>query len=93
MKAGLKRISPNSMRLVKSFKPKNAIWIKSSCDAFCDEMKIDEERKNNWLAHFNIKKYSTHASGHASGDEIREMIKQINPDILIPIHTEKPNFY
>ena len=81
------------MNQLTDIKPKNAIWIKSSCDAFCDEMKIDEERKNKWLAHFNIKKYSTHASGHASGDEIKEMIAMINPEILIPIHTEKPNFY
>lgn len=70
-------------------KPKNGIWIKSSCDAFCDEMKIDEERKDNWLAHFDIKKYFTHASGHASGEEIKAMIKEINPEIVIPIHTEK----
>ena len=59
------------MNQLTDIKPENAVWIKSSCDAFCDEMKIDEERKNNWLAHFNIKKYSTHASGHASGEEIK----------------------
>jgi ribonuclease J len=81
------------MNQLTDIKPKNAIWIKSSCDAFCDEMKIDEERKNNWLAHFNIKKYSTHASGHASGYEIKEMIKQINPTVLIPIHTENSDLF
>ena len=81
------------MNQLTDIKPKDAVWIKSSCDPFCDEMELDEERKNNWLAHFNIKKYSTHASGHASGDEIREMIKEINPDILIPIHTEKADLF
>ncbi len=74
-------------------KPKNAIWIKSSCDPFCDEMELDEERKKNWLDHFGIKEYSTHASGHASGDEIKEIIKQINPITLIPIHTENPELF
>lgn len=81
------------MNQLTDIKPKNAVWIKSSCDAFCDEMKIDEERKNNWLAHFNIKKYSTHASGHASGQEIKEMIKEINPEKLIPIHTENSDLF
>ncbi len=81
------------MNQLTDIKPKNAIWIKSSCDAFCDEMKLDEERKNNWLAHFNIKKYSTHASGHASSDEIKEMIQAINPGELIPIHTEHPDLF
>ena len=81
------------MNQLTDIKPQNAIWIKSSCDAFCDEMKLDEERKQNWLTHFNIKEYSTHASGHASGDEIKQMIKEINPDILIPIHTENPELF
>ena len=79
------------MNQLTDFKPENAVWIKSSCDPFCDEMELDEERKQNWITHFNIKHYSTHASGHASGDEIRKMIKTINPEQLIPIHTENPD--
>ena len=81
------------MNQLTDIKPKNAIWIKSSCDAFCDEMKLDEERKKNWIDHFGIKEYSTHASGHASGDEIKKMIKEINPAKLIPIHTEHPELF
>ena len=55
-------------------------------------MELDEDRKKNWLQHFNVEYYegSTHASGHASGEEIKEMVKQIKPEILIPIHTEHP---
>lgn len=34
-----------------------------------------------------------HASGHASGEELVEMVRQINPQILIPIHCEKPELY
>lgn len=73
-------------------KPENAIWIKSSCEPFCEEMGLDEKRKKSWLQHFNVEHFegSTHASGHASGDEILAMIKQINPEELIPIHTEHP---
>jgi ribonuclease J len=78
------------MNQLTDIKPENAVWIKSSCDPFCDEMELDEERKKNWLKHFKIKYFSTHASGHASGEEIKEMINEINPTLLIPIHTEKP---
>ncbi|MBI4980473.1 hypothetical protein HZC30_02850 [Candidatus Woesearchaeota archaeon] len=74
-------------------KPKDAIWIKSSCEPFCDEMELDDERKKNWLKHFNIREYSAHASGHASGKEIRAMIKEIAPKELIPIHTQKPEMF
>nr|WP_321497726.1 MBL fold metallo-hydrolase [uncultured Methanolobus sp.] len=73
--------------------PSNALWIKSSCDPFCDEMELDEDRKQNWIAHFGIRHEKTHASGHANGKELREMIREISPEILIPIHTEHPDIY
>ncbi len=34
-----------------------------------------------------------HASGHASKNEIRETIQMINPDIIIPVHTENPGWF
>ncbi len=74
-------------------KPKDAIWIKSSCEPFCDEMELDDERKKNWLAYFKIKEYFAHASGHASGKEIKALIKEIAPKELIPIHTQKPEMF
>lgn len=77
-------------------KPKDAIWIKSSCEPFCEEMELDEKRKREWLNRFGIKEHNngvTHASGHASGDEIRGMIKLIQPKNLIPIHTEHPELF
>ena len=71
-------------------KPKNALWIKSICEPFNEEMEIDEERKRNWLSHFNIKEGLAHASGHASGEELIQMIKTVSPAVLFPIHTKKP---
>ncbi|MFH1831757.1 MAG: MBL fold metallo-hydrolase [bacterium] len=74
-------------------KPKDAIWIKSSCEPFCEEMELDEARKKNWLNHFKIQEFFAHASGHASGNEIRNMIKEINPQVIIPIHTEHSEMF
>jgi mRNA degradation ribonuclease J1/J2 len=34
-----------------------------------------------------------HASGHASGDELAEFVRTAHPEILIPIHTEDPNWW
>lgn len=34
-----------------------------------------------------------HASGHASGAELVDMIKTIHPKVFVPIHTEKPEFF
>ncbi|MCW3140921.1 MAG: MBL fold metallo-hydrolase [Methanophagales archaeon] len=73
--------------------PKGAIWIKSSCEPFCEEMELDEERKRNWLEHFGIEEYSAHASGHASGPEIKAMVEEINPERVYPVHTEHPEMF
>jgi ribonuclease J len=73
--------------------PVHAIWIKSSCEPFSDDMKLDEERKRHWLEHFGIEEYEAHASGHASGPEIRTMIREIAPQKVIPIHTEHPDLF
>ncbi len=34
-----------------------------------------------------------HASGHACGPDLLEIARQINPEILIPVHGEQPHFY
>lgn len=75
--------------------PKDAVWIKSNCEPFCDDMELDEKRKKNWLEHFKIdfEFEFTHASGHASGGEIKGLIKEINPEILIPVHTQNPELF
>ena len=50
----------------------------------------EDERKvwENWMKHFNIKFHKAHCSGHASKQDIIELVKKINPQVLIPIHTE-----
>jgi len=73
--------------------PKQAIWIKSTCEPFNEEMEIDEERKRHWLNHFNIKEYNAHASGHASGLELTDLIEKIQPKTIIPIHTQHPDYF
>jgi ribonuclease J len=34
-----------------------------------------------------------HASGHASGPDLLEIARKINPEILIPVHSEHPEYY
>lgn len=72
-------------------RPEKAIWIKSSCEPFSDEMLLDDKRKKHWLEHFEIKEFSAHASGHASGNEIHDMIKEIGAETVISVHTEHPD--
>lgn len=70
-------------------------------------MEIDFKRLWHWLKRFNInscgfslddkgdpvfeKRY--HASGHASGEDITWAIEQIDPDCIVPIHTEARDWF
>jgi ribonuclease J len=95
------------MKHLLDIRPEGGNYIYSSCEAFNEEMEIDFKRLWQWLKRFNInsrgfsldekgdpifeKRY--HASGHASGEDIRWAIEQIDPDHIIPIHTEARNWF
>jgi ribonuclease J len=34
-----------------------------------------------------------HASGHACGPDLLEIVRQIRPEVLIPVHSQQPDFY
>ena len=69
---------------------RGSTFIHSLSEPFNEEMLIDYQRLHNWLKHFGMGFVQSHASGHATGEEIREMLKEINPKVLFPIHTEHP---
>lgn len=84
-------------------------YIYSSAEVFDEEGTMDMWRLANWVAHFGIKAIGLprgelnweipgdekgfHSSGHASGPELLELIRRINPQILIPVHTEHPEYF
>jgi ribonuclease J len=89
--------------------PKGGIYIYSSSEVFDEEGATDMRRLTNWIAHFGIRgiglpreelnwairedEKGYHSSGHACGADLLNLIRQINPKILIPIHTEDPNYF
>ncbi|MDO8885958.1 MBL fold metallo-hydrolase RNA specificity domain-containing protein, partial [Candidatus Oleimmundimicrobium sp.] len=78
-----------------------SIYIYSTCEAFNEEMAISFDRLRNWLDYFNLTlvgdpekgEKGFHASGHIIGPQLLELIRTINPKYLIPVHTEKPEFF
>ena len=69
-------------------------YIRSVVEPFSDDMLLDNEISQNWLGHFNIKTtVQAHASGHASGPELRKMVEEIAPVAIVPIHTENPALF
>jgi ribonuclease J len=47
----------------------------------------------NWLNYFDLRLYQAHCSGHICGSELKEIIEEINPKKLFPIHTEHPKMF
>ena len=72
--------------------PKNADFIYSSSEHFLEGEGNEEEKKRweAWMNHFGIKFHKAHCSGHASREDLERVVKEINPEILIPVHTSKP---
>ena len=68
-------------------------FINSSSEPFNEEMEIDHERFVNWLDHFGLPMYQIHSSGHMMPTELRETIMKVDPQTLVPIHTEQPQLY
>ena len=95
------------MKHLLDIKPDGGTYIYSACEAFNEEMAIDFKRLWHWLKRFNInscgfsldeggsacfeKRY--HASGHASEEDITWAIDQIDPDYIVPIHTEARDWF
>jgi ribonuclease J len=52
---------------------------------------LPAERNGNWEIPEEEK--GLHASGHASGSDLLRVAREIRPEILIPVHCEKPEFY
>jgi len=72
--------------------PEGSVYIQARCEPFNDEMALDDEKLERWLEKFRVNIHleedlpNLHASGHASGPEIKELIRKINPSKLFPIH-------
>jgi len=68
-------------------------YIYSTSEPHDEEQEIDFERMMNWVEHFKLDFKQAHASGHASREELFEIVKEVNPKKLIPIHTQNPKAF
>jgi ribonuclease J len=66
------------------------VYIHSSSEPFGEEADSEEDLVRNWVAHFGMSYHQIHASGHASMEDIGQLIVDIDPVHVLPIHTEAP---
>ena len=85
-----------------------AVYLYSSSEAFDEEQKLDIKRLREWLKLFQIEPVGVpdaetgkplkgeegfHASGHITGPDMLQLIETIDPQLVIPVHTEKQEFF
>jgi len=86
--------------------PQGGLYIYSSSESYTEEQEIDLRRLWNWLKffHFEVRGFQLeggkpvfpaglHASGHASGEDLLWLAREIRPKFLLPVHTEYPEFF
>jgi len=78
------------------------VYLFSNSRAYDDEQAADLDRLRNWVQWLGLdligdpddkKSLCLHASGHACGEELAEFARAVHPEILIPIHTEHPEWW
>lgn len=78
------------------------VYIYSNSRAYDEEQAIDLERLRNWIRHMELhmegdpedpNRLPLHASGHATGPQLRDFVTRVSPRMLIPIHTEQPSWW
>ena len=65
-------------------------YIISQSEPHNEEMEIDHWKLMNWLEKYGLPAYNSHCSGHIRPIELKQLIKDIDPDKIVPIHTERP---
>ena len=57
------------------------------------EEDLEDEIMRNWIEHFKLRFHQLHASGHMNRQELTDMINQVNPEKVYPVHTENPQLF
>ena len=73
--------------------PKKSTYFYSHGEPFDEEGAIDFKRLQEWVNHFQLEFKQYHASGHAPRSDLKRIIEEIQPQLVIPIHTEHPEMF
>ncbi|MFW9969790.1 MAG: MBL fold metallo-hydrolase RNA specificity domain-containing protein, partial [Candidatus Odinarchaeota archaeon] len=72
---------------------KRGLFISSSVDPYAEEFFDNTNKIRKQLEAYGIPAYRVHASGHSTPQDIIYFVEEIKPKVLIPIHTEHPQFF
>lgn len=73
--------------------PKQSTFLYSHGDPVDLPGMIDYNTMQEWIRHFHMDFKQYHASGHAPRRDLKKIVEEIDPELMIPIHTEHPEMY
>jgi ribonuclease J len=82
----------NFPELIDLRPPAGSPFVHSMSEPFSED-DVDDRVLHNWIDHFGLTFHQMHASGHASGPELLEIVRTVAPGTVFPIHTQYPEFF
>jgi ribonuclease J len=70
-----------------------SVYVLSSSEPFNEEMELDMQRLVMWLDNLGMPQYHIHVSGHIMPQDLREILLDVSPKRIVPIHTEHPGLF
>jgi ribonuclease J len=83
---------PHFPELIDLRPPHDSPFIHSMSEPFSED-DVSDQVLHNWLDHFGLRFHQMHASGHASGGELMELIARTKARTVYPVHTEHPEAF
>ena len=89
-------LATNPSRLLMEVYPEKGggpevTFILSRSEPFNEESAIELDRTLAWLSLFGVEVYyRVHSSGHAAPDDLADIIERIDPERIVPVHSEHP---
>ncbi|HDM05891.1 MAG TPA: MBL fold metallo-hydrolase [Candidatus Aenigmarchaeota archaeon] len=82
---------PDFQKIIDFSPSPGSIYLQSISEPFDEEGEIEAKKIDNWCKHFGLIQHRIHSSGHMSGPDFRWMVEEINPKIVLPIHSTFEN--
>jgi len=68
-------------------------YIHCESEPFTDDLQLDNQRLQTWLARYDLTYHQIHTSGHIYGAQLKQVIREINPGVVLPLHTLHPEHF
>lgn len=87
----------NGINTMLQFKPVEkgipGTYIYGKAEPYSEEQAFTYDRLKNWIKLCGLKMEFAHTSGHCSPEQLGAILKEVCPEVLIPIHTESAELF